>query len=798
MQKKIYILNILLLLANIVFSQKVTVKGYVFDSDNNEKIIGAIIILPPNTSVTTNEFGFYSIQIPKNQQVTLKCKYLGYQDTVITLNATNNKIINFYLHSTTKINEVIVKANRSNTNLEYYSFDNREIKLLPSLTGEKDALKSLQLLPGVQFGNEGTTDLYVRGGTPDQNLILLDDMPMHFVNHLGSFVSIFDINAVNKIKLIKSGFPAKYGGHLSSVLDIRLNDGNMKKTTGEITLGVVASKLFISSPIIKNKLSFIFTARKCNFDIVGPIYRNFTIDKVLNFYTFYDLNFKINYNISSKDKVDFLFYNGADINKMVMKDDALVLMSITDVDYLYKFNNSWGNYLTSFRWTHVYNKNIFQKFVIGTTVYNYTKEVQMMMTSKTNDSLLYKANLQYYNKITNYVAKLEYEYLISDKNRLNFGTSLLFDIYEPGTFRQKIYTSDIADTIYNNTSERILKPVTANIYLDYIFNYKKIQGSIGGLASYFTNDNYTSLNFQPDFSLKYRINKSDYLYFAIDKTFQNVHVLTMSNSIVPADIWVPATQNAQTEHATQYTVAFHTKLNDNFELAISSFYKKLDNLIDYKRYFIIDDTTSINSWEQQIYTDGQSTIYGAEILIEKNRGNFTGWISYTYMKNYRQYAELNNGEPFPFNYDRRHNLKVVLQYKLSDNFFVSSVFMYGSGYPFSLPIISQRAILNYSFIDEYYQGNAIPNYYNFDENVLIYNRVNSYRMPDYHRLDISLNWSKQKKKNRIRTWTFSVYNVYNQQNAYFLYITKGLDNKFHLYKYTLFPIIPSVSYSLKF
>ncbi|MBN2893849.1 MAG: TonB-dependent receptor, partial [Bacteroidales bacterium] len=323
----------------------------------------------------------------------------------------------------------------------------------------------------------------------------------------------------------------------------------------------------------------------------------------------------------------------------------------------------------------------------------------------------------------------------------------------------------------------------------------------------------TWYNYQPRIKIQYKPTKNDNLTLTYDKTFQNLHILTMSSSIVPADIWVPATEIAKPENAHQFSIGYSHSFNRKYELTVSGFYKIINNLIDYKRHFYITDTVINPTWEQQIVTNGTGTIYGLEFLAEKNTGKFTGWISYTYMKNYRKFEDLNNGEPFAFNYDRRHNLKLVAQYNFNDNLSLNAVFMFGSGYPLSLSVIKQNFVEliegenantgNYgTIVDEN------TNYYselNFEGTTYVFNKINSYRMPAYHRLDISLNWEKQKKRG-IRTWTFGIYNVYNQQNAYFLFLAHdtpefsdpNVEYPVALYKFTLFPIIPSISYNFKF
>ncbi len=786
----------------VVCSQTIIVSGYVSDNETKEKIIGAIVFKDANNLITTNEFGYYSIKIPADTKTELKFSYLGYNDTIIFINSNENMTKNIFLNSTNIIEQVTVLANKHNR-IKHYSFDAEEIKLLPSLTGEKDALKALQLLPGVQFGNEGTSDLYVRGGTPDQNLMLVDDMPMHFVNHLGSFVSIFDINAINDLKLYKAGIPSKYGGHLSSVLDIRLKDGNMNILETEVSAGIIATKVSLNGPIIKNKLSFVTTIRICNLFLAGYAYKIiYPEDNMLNFYSFYDLNIKLNYKISEKDKIDFTFYSGLDINKITIKEKMLDTNSTTQ--YVVSSQNSWGNYLNSLRWTRSYDRNLFQKFVIGYTKYHYDKIQEY--TEKYKDTTITIVNewLEYKSEIQDIVAKLDYDWYVSNKNRLNFGISAIYNIYNPGSFKSKLYKENL-DTIYGNKDELIMKPYNFDIYVEDMQKIGKFTIFSGLRANLYLLSGKTWHNFQPRARIFYEPTKNTMINISYDRIYQNLHILTVSNSIVPADIWVPATEIAPPESSHHFSLGFSQTFAKNmFAVYMSPFYKVLNNMIDFKRYTLITDTMQNPTWENQIATNGTGTIYGFEFLIEKTRGKLTSWISYTYMKNIRQFDDLNEGKPYPFNFDRRHNLQVILQYHFNKNISLTANFMYGSGYPINLPIIKHNFVqlLEGNFLEQYDVWVDEDTYYYsefyFQNEAYIYGSMNSYRMPDYHRLDLALNMSKEKKRG-TRTWSINIYNAYNQQNAFFLFLRKDFNTQqIKLFKYTLFPIIPSFSYSFKF
>ncbi len=806
--KNIITLILFVITVNSLFSQNITVSGYVSDESSSEKLIGTYIFTNNDKVIQTNEFGFYSVTVPSNKDIVLEFKHLGFYSQKISINSNKNIEKNIYLKPNTEIDEITISARHKN-NLDYYAFDAKEIRVLPCLTSEKDVVKSLQLMPGVQSGYEGTSDLYVRGGTPDQNLILLDDIPLHFINHIGGFVSIFDVNSINDLKLYKAGIPVKYGGHLSSVLDIRLKDGNMKKLEGEFSLGFISAKISLQGPIVKDKVSFLFSARKSNFDVLSwAFYKTQDFDdNLFMFYSFYDINTKFNYKISEKDKIDFTIYSSIDINRSYLKDTTKLILDNDIEEYIYSYKNTWGNYLNSFRWTHKYNNKLFQKTTLGYTKYQYNRKLYYKERLLSSDTLKAYANATYFTRIQDFIFKTDFDYFINNSNRLNFGLFATSHIYEPGNFTSEEWI-DSPDTIYAEKKEQKRTNYDLNLYVDYSLKLDKIRVNAGILANVYYIEDAFYPNIQPRIKFIYSPTKNIIFNASYDRTIQNIHILTMSSSIVPADIWVPATKIAPPEKGNQYSVGVSANFFDNkITISPSAFYKKSNNLIDFQKYFYADDTIKNPTWEQQIVTNGTAEIYGFEFLFELKLKKIKSWISYTYMKNYRTFEDLNNGEPFPFTFDRRHNLQFVFTYNFTEHISLAATFMYGSGYPVSLPI-NQMSYFN---IAEGRSNITVPNggevipvgetysaINTFDNQTYFYGSLNSYRMPDYHTLNLAFNWSKEKKRG-VRTWSFNIYNAYNRQNAYLIFLKKDVNrNKVNLYKFTLFPIIPSVSYSLKF
>lgn len=801
--KRILIIFCLNLVLQIAISQNIKIYGYVSDISTKEKIIGAIVKIGNNV-VTTNEFGYYSLTIEKNNQnSTLFCTYLGFEKYETAMEISENKRIDIELKPSNEISNIIVKGTKQN--LQNFSITDVQVKKLPTLVGEKDILKSIQLMPGVQFGNEGTSDLYVRGGTPEQNLILVDDIPIYYIGHLGSFVSIFDINSINKVKLYKSGFPAKYSGFLSSILDVRLKDGNSQKIEGEFSIGIVSSKLSLNGPIIKNKLSFVLTIRECNLSLIEIIYNRFNKNNYkIPVYNFYDFNSKINFNLSKTDKIDISIYNGKDINSLKIKEFNNFLYT-PNVKANETLNNSWGNTLFSARWTHIYSSSLFQKLIIGYTTFKYINSIEEKISLIDSNKLKINStnNFNYNSQIQDIVAKLDYDYQINSNNKINFGLNFVSHFFQPASI-----SATIASTSENpfsfNFEQKKYNTQEINCYVDYNF-YSKIINAYAGLNyNLYYNESFWH-QIQPHIILVLFPAKKISLNLTYDKNYQNFHLLTKTNSAIPSDMRVPATKIAIPQKANQYALSINFLFNKRINFTAGAFYKYIQNTIDYRVFLNDEDTTFSLDWEKNILINGVGKAYGAEFLLQLDFEKFSSWVSYTYMNNTRQYDGFNKSKPFAANFDRRHNLQIVMDFSFSKNFSISSIFMYGSGYPFNLPAVQQNIVELFenssniqfapSFVildNSHYTTGTF-----FSNKVFINQEYNKYRMPDYHRLDICFNWSKFTKK-AIHTFSLNFYNVYNRKNPLFLYFGKDKNNEIKLFKYSLFPIIPSISWSYKF
>ncbi len=779
--------NLILVIIIISFSlfansQNCTISGYVSDKETGEYLIGAnIYATQQQKGVQTNSYGFFSLTLPAQDTVEISVSFIGYNPEIRKIFLTENEVINFELQAGVLINNVVINANSIDRNNEMGNLEIpvKQLNLIPTIGAESDLMKAFQLMPGVQSGNEGSSGLYVRGGSPDQNLILLDDVPLYYVNHLGGFVSIFNTEAINDVSLIKGSFPARYGGRLSSVMDVRMKDGNMKKLSGNFTISSVTSKIYLDGPIKKDKSSFMFSARGFLWGVVyQPLMRVLLQDMSVG-YNFYDINAKYNHKINKNNRIYFSFYNGDDNLQFKISDK--IIGSPEKALYSLK----WGNLMTAIRWNKVFSPKIFSNLTFAYTRYRYVSDFSY--TNKTDQETEY-INYNYNTGINDLSLKYEFDYFVRDFYKIKTGTDFTIHSFNPG-ISNSVYK--INDTIKNNNNVGN-KPIMAIENTYYFENELKIGNkfttNIGlRMSNYFVDNDYFT-SFEPRILNRLSLNKNLSVKASYTKTKQNVHLLTSSTVSMPVDIWVPATSVAKPSEAHQFALGIYKSIyNNKIEFSVETYYKKLSNLIAYKEGISYQGASQ--NWEDKIETAGNGTSYGVELLIQKKHGKATGWIAYTYSKTDRQFDNINNGNRYPFKYDRKHDLSLVLNYKISKNINISGTWVFGTGYPFTLPS-GKYPIINDS---DGWEG-SLDFVYNDD--VYIWEDRNSRRMRSFHHLDLGANFEKQTKRGS-RTWTISIYNVYNRQNPYYYYM-RYEKREWKLYQQSLFPIIPSISYSFKF
>lgn len=786
--KKIIIVLIFVSVFCEINSQTYTVKGYVIDSISNETIIGATIYDSKNNiGTTTNNYGFYSLTVSTKDSIFLTISSINhkiYHDTIYIFNNISAK--NYYLSPTDyNIGNVVISSKKIDLSLPKISTLNlspKDIQAMPMLGGEVDIFKAFQLMPGVMQGNEGKSGLIVRGGSPDQNLILLDDAPLYHVNHLGGFISVFNNDALKNVELYKGVFPARYSNRISSVVDIRMKDGDMNNFHKKISIGLLSSKIFIEGPIVKNKISFMFSARKSMLDLTFiPALKLFKVIPNLN-YNFYDINTKINYKINDKDRIFFSFYKGNDHTKNSF-DHKL------DKSESYHLNDlKWGNTILALRWNHIFGRKLFSNVILNYSKYQYFSE---NIYTNNLDSVRNESSSYLSSSIQNYSLKFNFEYNVTKGYTINFGANFIQHNFSPANINyfKQLNSEVIIDTNFLGTNYR---PVYSNIYLENkIILSKFLSANFGLRASAYSDSLLSSFDtrLEPSIITNFRINSTTSLKAGASVNCQYVHLLSFSGTEFFSDIWVPATKEISSQNSSIVELSFEKLFTStNIKLQTGAYYKVLSGLIHsgYGSFW-----ENAYNWQKKSEKNGKGTVYGFEILLKKSSNNFNGWIAYSYSKSMRTFENLNNGEPFPYEYDRPHDFKVFLSYKISEKITLSSNWIFQSGKPFNMPAGIYNSFNTPALGSE--------NLYNIQP-TQYFTQLNSIRIKPYHRLDFAINFTKKKPKYE-RVWSLSIYNVYNRQNAYFYFLETVRENDKYvvkLFQQSLFPIIPSVSYSLKF
>lgn len=799
-------LFIFILAATSVWAQKYTISGYITDSENGEKLIGANVYNAKTLQGTvTNNYGFYSLTLEAGE-LELTVSFVGYAAYTEHIDLNKSIKINVELKPSLELEEVVVEGEKSGLKIQSSQMSVVQIPIktiakLPSFMGEPDLIKSIQLLPGVQSGTEGMSGMYVRGGGPDQNLILLDGVPVYNVNHLFGFFSVFNTDAVQNVKLIKGGFPARYGGRLSSVLDISMKEGNSKEFKGSASVGIIASKLTLEGPI-NEKSSFIITGRRTYIDVLAwPIIKIAQaaedIERLRTGYYFYDLNAKANYRLSDKSRLYLSAYMGKDRFYTDQKDSYTYdLYDPLTGNYENSTNTWedqgeiwWGNITSSLRWNYQINDKLFSN---TTLTYSRYKMLTGFSYYESYQGHSNSEEINYNSGINDLGSRVDFDFFPTPAHTIKFGLGNTNHEFNPGIFASQ---SSSEDTLTYST-EAGNSRIVSNELEAYIEDDMKLGSLVkinAGLhfTSYLVrNKNYFSV--QPRISGRVQLTEKWSAKASFAQMDQYINLLTNSNIGLPTDLWVPSTDLVKPMRAWQSAVGTMIELPHDFEFSVEAFYKKMNNLQGYKEgasYFSIE-----NDWETKLEA-GEGWSYGVEVLIMRSVGNTTGWIGYTWSKAENKFPGQNQGEAFPFNFDRRHDISIVLTHRINDHTDFGLTWVYGSGYPKTLG--TQEYL---TWFDQVQQQSSDPNYYYYGSYATDIQHKNNYRLPAYHRLDLSISFHKQ-KKHGVRTWTWAVYNAYNRKNAFYIDWENdynGFAETQKLYKYSLFPIMPSVSYKYDF
>jgi outer membrane receptor for ferrienterochelin and colicin len=804
--KKIVPVFALLLPLHLLAQRTFTISGYIQDAASGEKLFSAAAFDKKSSSgVVSNTYGFFSLTLPKGE-VDLVFTYVGYEPTEIKFDLKRDTAFNIRMKEHSEIKTVEISAKKQNrieerTQMSQVTVPIELIKKVPALLGEVDVLKALQLLPGVQAGTEGQNGLYVRGGSPDQNLILLDGVPVYNVSHLGGFFSVFNGDAIKDVTLTKGGFPARFGGRLSSVLEINMKEGNMNSFHGEGGLGLLSSRLTLEGPILKDKVSFMVSARRSYMDVVlRPVIsasvaaqnsnnanETTTVDPKLYFY---DLNAKVNWKINEQHRIFLSAYNGADIFGFAFtrtaKDNSRSNSTNGGIDF--------GNLTTALRWNYLINNRLF-----ANTTLTYSRFNVNILTSASNrrDTVVSDNTASLRSGIEDIGFKTDFDYVINPQNHIRFGAGITNHTYSPRTLQLAVQAARF--NIDTTLGEGNTKALESALYVEDELKLGLLKLSVGLHFSGFKVDNVTYSSLQPRLGMNYPLSQ----HLAAKASFvtmrQYINLLTNEGLGLPTDLWVPSTAKVKPQDAWQAALGIAQTIRDEYEFSVEAYYKKMNNVISYTEgasFLNLNGT----SWQDRV-AQGTGTAYGLELFVQKKEGRLTGWLGYTWSRNFRQFATINKGLEYPFKYDRRHDFKALVAYQISDKWSFSGSWQYGTGNATSLP----ELIYNTPATTYLYNPNgAITTFGQYGATEII-GEKNAFRMPAYHRLDFSFE-RKVKKKRYTGAWNFGAYNAYNRANPMFLFLdTQDVYNANGTVTSTnvvrqasIFPIIPSVAYNFKF
>lgn len=778
------LLTILFVCLFIVAKPQVIVHGYIKDKTNNEPLIGATVsISGTSTGTSTNNSGYFSLRLADATQNKLTIRYIGYKTRQVQINLKNTAPQYFYLEPGVEIDEVTVKAplfseKRMGVNLTEIPV--QELKKLPALGGEVDLLRTYQLLPGVQGGSEGKTGLHVRGGGPGQNLILLDGSPLYYVNHLGGFSSIFDPEAVNNFKLYKGGFPARYGGRLSSVLDVQMKEGDKNNSETFISIGTISGRFNMQGPLQQGKGSYFLSVRRMWLDFLMRPFTLAVTEKASMGYSFYDINAKATLQLSEKDKLFMSFYSGDDKLVLSYKEDLI------GADQKAKQKVKWGNLLAVARLNHTFKPGLSNNTKVSFTKYRFIDRDRY--TDKSDNT---KYNSAFKSRIYDWAINSDVEFQPGNAYKMLAGAGATFHFFMPGkTTASNINEGETyIDSTYGSTS---LNAFESQAYIENIFSFKHLNFNLGARLSHFLVDGKNYFYAEPRLSLGIPITASTLVKASYTQMHQHVNMLSNPTAGFETDFWVPATEKVPPSGSQQFAVGIE-KNTSKFEAGIEAYYKKLNNLVTFKEGEVFQGNAT--DWQDRVAINGTGTSKGIEFFARKKTGKITGWVSYTLAKSDRQFDEINFGETYPFKYDRRHDLSVVLSIPINEEWNFSSTWVYGSGYPITLALGKMNTI----------EMNDIPNgsnnYYQFDEYGEYYGKKNSFKMQDYHRLDIGFTRTRE-SYGVERTLTIGIYNVYNRKNPYYYFYKQRKpwrgDYTTELYKSSFLPFLPAISYSWRF
>ncbi len=759
-------------LFSVSAQEKFVVSGTIKDFATGEDLIGATVFVQEisNTGTISNTYGFYSLSLPKNKYV-IRFQFIGYEAQMVEIDLSENKRIDIELvEKTVEIGSVIVTGDRPDKNITSIEMGNvkmtpKQIESIPVIFGEQDILKTIQLTPGVKSAGEGNSGFYVRGGGIDQNLILLDEAPVYNASHLLGFFSVFNSEAIKSANLMKGSIPAEFGGRASSVFDINMKEGNMKKFGIAGNVGLISSSVAVEGPIVKDRGSFIVSGRRTYADMFLVFAKDQDLKNTILY--FYDLNLKSNYKINDNNRIYLSGYFGRD-----------------NFGFAKEFGFDWGSITGTLRWNHNFSEKLFSNtsFIIS----NYSYKISIM------DDI----DISIRSEINDINLKQDFTFYANAQNTIKFGGNAIFHNILPGEIKVEEGFGFESDQIsrrraiewaaYVSNSQSISEKLKVyyGLRLALFSNvgpgeYYEFGGK-GDLINTVNKENFefvkTQGGLEPRLGINYILNNRNSIKGSYNRIYQFLHLLSNSTTTTPTDLWLPSSNNVKPQISDQISAGYFRNFNDNeFETSLEIYYKDLKNQIDYKNGAELVYNATVES--ELVF--GRGWAYGAELMLKRNYGRLNGWISYTWSKTMRQFDEINKGNAFPARHDRIHDISLVAMYDLTKKLKLSATWIY-------------------------YTGNAVTfpsgKYEIEGQTVGYYTERNGYRMPNYHRLDLGVTWQRKKTEKFESSWNFSVYNAYARENAYFIDFRQNEDNPeiTEAVQFAIFKAIPSISYKFKF
>ncbi len=749
----------------------VTLSGVITDEKSGEHLAGASVFHPLlKRGTTSNGYGYFALQLPPGRHI-LEISFVGYAKISPLLTLKDDTVVKWNLVPGLRVAEVSVMARQPEQTLVNgimpgtYYLSARNIELAPSLLGESDALKFIQLLPGVKSGSEGTAGIHVRGGSHDQNLILLDGVPVYNTNHLFGYLSTFNTGAIRDIRFYKGGIPARYGGRLSSVVDVTMKEGNNRETGGEASLSPVSGRLMLEGPLKREAASFMVSGRRSWLDIPLRAQQWLAGNNETTGYAFYDINAKINWIINQRNRIFLSHYQGRD-GYFVNTRDSLETQ---------RYNFNWGNFTSAVRWNLVISPRLFMNASAYHSLYRFREQYVIVREYK---------SMQYTSSgLKEYSVKGDFDWSLTG-HALKFGYQGAWQSFSPELSTVTKDTSGLAVPAIPPTRAHSL-----SFYAEDEFSpAARVSLNAGLRFLVYHSGKATVLYPEPRLSLRFSASTRSTFRVSVQRMIQTTHLLTNNALNMPTDLWVTAGEKSRPGDAWLFDMGYNSSLAEGLNLEADLYCKPMRNLLEYRPGVIIYQRPG-TSWEE-LTVAGEGLNYGAEIMLEKSAGRLTGWAGYSLSWAWRKFEEINNGRYYPFKHDRRHNLTLLAGYKIADREkkqkTLTCSFVFASGNAITIPDEHIRGMMLPGWDSDFYYLNRFSWYESFPH-------PNNYRMPPFHHLDLAYSATRVLRHNRRSTWEISVYNVYNRMNPYFYYKNKGSFKQI-----SMLPVIPSFSWCLKF